>query len=132
MSDDNAENIELNSNDPLVTVTYKDCNFSFFYDDHGIGGWYTASHRPRCSPFAYTKGIKVPICDPTSNANLWQLLSALALEQGVKVTMSSSHTKSDDDDGDEDAEGKPAKAKKTGKVSLSKSAKKLNGFTKLF
>jgi hypothetical protein len=125
------ENIELISTEPLVTVTYKGCNFSFFYDDHGIGGWYTASHRPRCFPFAYTKGVKVPISDPTSNANLWQLLSALASEQGVKIAIySSSPSGEEDEDGSED--GKPAKTKKSGKVSLSKSAMKLSGFTKLF
>ncbi len=112
--------VENISSQPLATVTYKGCNFSFFYDDHGIGGWYTASRRPHCFPFAYTKGVKVPISDPTSKQNLWQILSDLAREQGITVAVYSRKTS----DSDDSEEGSDKPAKKKGKVSIAKNTGK--------
>ena len=124
MSDASVETVSAG---PVATVTYKGCTFNFIIDDNGIGGWYTGSHRPRCFPFAYTKGIKVPVSDPTSNGNLWQILGSLALEQGITVAVYSGSISTE---GEEEGEAKPAKKK--GKVSLSKSSQKLNNFTPLF
>jgi len=124
MSDTSVETV---STGPVATTTYKGCLFSYIIDDNGIGGWYTASHRPRCSPFAYTKGIKVPVCDPTSNGNLWQILTKQVFEeQGIVISSRSGSEVETTEDGEE----KPVKKK--GKVSLSKSSQKLNNFTPLF